>query len=376
MNAIKGVVALWQNGGSLSTVRLFVDFHVPQQIIQNYGIEATRNDAFSFAGSVSRAVGLKPYDATMTLLGLTVHCPIVVLHASHGIRRCLNGDDNMKLPGIELSRSVYFSESAASVASLVVNDLLSLVVDLSKETVFKNIIADVLEFGSPLAFDVVVLSPQLTRTLEAHDIPVSVNIDFRLLREQLTLQNLLSLAKRFSASVFLTRYGSSKDLEAQRLAPEFFARCLNATLASCDQPSTVVLDMCEELFWFFRSLAIVWRLPPPPTATIALILKILVQDIPGGRSIAFVVLHTVTAVPAYSPIHALLANLPKLWIAVVTRDLVILSILIDKEGEKLRFVERYAVDSAMRLKMHRALVHWHLKADLGEYLKFIPSFQV
>jgi serine/threonine protein kinase len=401
-NAIKAISGIWGGGQSPIIVRLFIDFSIPQQVIQNCGIEAAQNDASSFIGSLHRAVGMKPTDPTMKLLGITASSPIVVLHGVHGIRRCLWGDESARMAGVELSRNVLFGGSSpASVYPLIVNDLLFLLIELGRETVFHNIVADMLSFGSPFGYHVTILCKGLVKLLKVFDIPYQHRVENRAIEEGPSLEESLPIVRRLETSLFRGRhFPAEMDRNLVGVASNFLIRSINLTLKECDglakrtqyeadsrnarakDPIVVILDISEQLFILFASMCLYWRNNPPPGDLFELMRSLLVRDIPGGKNMAFVVhrlihrmiLHSITALSVVSPVHQVVVEfMPSQWIIALHRDLQFAMALIDKDNDRPRFIARYGPDATMRWKMHCALVKWREPVDLGAYFRFIVT---
>jgi hypothetical protein len=85
------------------------------------------------------------------------------------------------------------------------------------------------------------------------------------------------------------------------------------------------------------------------------------------------ILYWIAVMSVNSPIHKALTFMPSLWIPTMHRDVQFAAVLIDKDNDRCRLINRYGPDAQIRWQMHRALVRWHEAADLGAYFRFIVT---
>jgi serine/threonine protein kinase len=393
VNLLKTMMGLWQNGSYIHVVRLFIDFGVPQKIIHCYALEGTRNDAASFVCSAFRVVNSKIYDPTMKILQACVSVPVIFLHCSAGIRKSVLGDDSEKLPGIELSRAIFFGDSARSVSALIMSDVLNSLAELSRDTAFRSLLVDATEYGSDQLFQVIGSCQSLQQILRASQLATLPRIEYRILNNQLNLEDATMFGRRLSSAVYV---GSD---DALKVAPDFFSRCMQLLIKEIDsfvtskgrgeskagttnEIPTAVSEIADVLLTLFRSLCHIWAALPaatPPKAAFEILLglkRILLQDLPTNHVCLSVhgltwrmILYYVQAVGQLQ----YLSDLDDIWCRVLRREFLYLTAIVEKDSSRYQVMMRYPEDRELRQRVFRAIVASPMGKMLVNFILFIVS---
>lgn len=416
-NAIKTLAALWQNGTSLSMVRLFVDFRIPQKIIHCYYTESAKNDAGSFICSAFRAVRLKSYDATMRVLQASLQVPTVFSHCALGIRATQASTEGMKLPSIEIIRSVLFGGSAMAINALIINDTFWSLVDTSRESVYRSLVTDAIESSSQVFFPVIMYSQGLQMSLKTADINFVPKPDYRDLDQELTLSESTNLAKKIAGALLTKVREETRIQDPVESGVQYFMNYVNLVLRECtdlgkkldsklsaakkqlkaaapkqtgpketsiSNLQQMISDACDVMLYFFKNLCTVWRRPEsPPSSELFTFLKdLLVSNIPTcrnvphpasrvNRAIQRMFLHCVTSVSSGSLIHEELKNFPTLWATVMKRDIDCFMSCNDKETAQVQVIGRYPEERRLRIAMFKALVKNSRYGSLAPIFKYV-----
>jgi serine/threonine protein kinase len=92
MNGIKSMAVLWGNDAELSTVRLFLDFGIPQKIVHCFHVMGCRQEASSLLLQILNASTVRNFEPAFLLLRSAVQSPIVSLFIAAELRKPhLNG---------------------------------------------------------------------------------------------------------------------------------------------------------------------------------------------------------------------------------------------------------------------------------------------
>ena len=402
-NAIKTMAALWQNGTSLSMVRLFVDFRIPQKIIHCYYTESAKNDAGSFICSAFRAVRLKSYDATMRVLQAALQAPTVFLHCALGIRVTQSSSESMKLPSIEIIRSVLFSGSSAAIIALVVGDTFWSLVDTSRESVYRNIVADAIESSSHVLLPVIMYSPGLQVSLKTANINYVPKPDYRDVQVELSMSEATNLARKIAGALLTKSRDEGREQDTIQTAAHYFISYVNQVLQECTDLGKKIdsklsaakkhlraagakpqvnaketsisnlqqgiSDACDVMIYYFKNLCSCWKRPESrPSAEVFTLLKnLLVDYIPFCRNVPHpaarvhravqrMFLHCIQNVSSSSPVHQQLTGFVDLWVKVMKRDIDYFMSCNDKETAQVQVIGRYPEERRLRLLMFKALV--------------------
>jgi hypothetical protein len=385
--AIKSLLGLWQNGTSLPIIRLFVDFSVPQKIVQCYSLNVVRAEASVFICSAYRAIHAKTYDATMKLLQACIRSPIIFLHAAIGIRKSLAGDDSCKLSGIELSRNVFFGDSSSSVLSLIIDDCLASLIELGRDTSYRNLLSDSIDNGSVWIYQVISSSESFQQALRMIDLPLTPKIDYRMAKANLSLDESILFAKHLLAALF-----HSENDEAIQLVPEFIVKALQMTLKESDlfanrkgkpdsrgrktkDVAVAVPELCDILLNLFNILCRVWRRGVAPAQPLFDYLKqIFMQDIPSDHLAINV--HQLIWRMLHSYLRDvrpcdMLNDFDTLWSRALRRDFQFLSAAVDKDTMRVLLMSRYPVEKQLRCQLFRVLVRSPLRPNILSLLQFL-----
>jgi hypothetical protein len=368
---------------------LFVDFSVPQKIVQCYSLDLLRVEASGFICSAHRAIHAKTYDATMKLLQACINSPIIFQHAAIGIRKSLAGDDSCKVPGIEPSRNVFFGDSSSSVLSLVVNDFLTSLIELGRDTSFRNLLSDSIDNGSIWICQVISSSENFQQALRMINLPLMPKIDYRMAHATLSLDESVLFAKHLSAALF-----HSDNDEVFQIVPEFIVKAVQVTLKECNlfanrkgkpdprdrktkDVAVTVPELCEVLLNLFNILCHVWHNGvDPPQELFDYLKQVFLQDIPSHHlainvhQLIWRMLHSY--LQDVRPCD-MLNDFDDLWCRVLRRDFQFMSVAAEKDTMRVLLMSRYPVEKQLRSQLFHVLVQSPLRSNILTLLHFLVS---
>lgn len=422
VNHIKTLAQIWQNGQQISIVRLFLDFKIPQKIIHCFYSPPVRNEASSFICSAFRVVKFKSFDPTCLILQNVLCQPTVILHCATGIR-ISNGNEALKPAAMEIIRSILFGESAAAIISLVVNDILWCIAELSKEVSFANLINDLISYSSIFVIQIIMSSQHLQHQLKENGIDFIPKLDYRDINESLDLDETLTIAKRLSAALFIRQSPLPAEIR-QQAAPitescDFFMRSVGLLLKECGRLAisidnqvydvsrfdlkgtkmlkaktkvkeekfskklSLIAEMCDALQHLFRCLCYNWRHSDEQLSVqlFEYIKLSITQEIPFCNSIPHpssrihhslqkMILYCIQNLPNDSPVFNLLIDFGDMWPQVMHRDIMFLMHCVDKDIIQTQLIERYPIERNIRSEIIKSMITSQLIGN------FLPIFKI
>ncbi|OHT13846.1 IQ calmodulin-binding motif family protein [Tritrichomonas foetus] len=424
-NLIKTIAGLWSNGQSTSTVRLFLDFKVPQRIISCFHLAPVRNEASSFICSAFRAIKLKSFDPTYIILQNVLCVPTIIHHCSLGIRQ-VNGSELMRTPALEVVRSILFGESAAAIGSLVTNDILWALVEQAKDSIYYNLVNDAVSFSSVFVLQIIMSSSHLQHTLKKNGIEFMPTLDYRELTETVDVNETIIIAKRLAAQLYIRQ--SSLPVEIERQVPpvkesaDFIIRAIELTLKDCEKlarsidnqvynvarfdlkGSTMlkakskakeekfakalasVTEICDVLQHLFRCLCFYWRDSDfQLSSTLFEYLKSTIsRPIPLCNSLPHpstkihhviqnMIIYCLQNLPNYSPVFPLLNNLNEIWPKVMHRDIMFVMTCVDKDITQMQLMGRYPEERQIRINLLKTMISQEIFGDFGPIFKILVT---
>ena len=415
-NAIKTMSTLWQNGISMVTVRLFVDFRVPQKIINCYFVESSKHDSASFICAAYRAIKLKAHDPTIRLLQASVNVAPVFLHCASGIRMVPGTSDSMKLPTIEIARNVLFGGLWSSLEALFVGDTIWSLVDVSKESVYRNLLADGLNYALPFYAPIIFYSQHLQKALKTADIDYLPRIDYSEITSESTLEEMFPFTKKLAASLIFKSHCAAdfKDEPSPlNAAIDYFKRFVNLSLKECDNlakkleaksmsptktstpaklkeptvsPHQLIIEACELMTSLFKGIIAFWNASQASVShtndIFEFVKQLLVAEIPIARNIPhpawrvyraveWMFVYCARTITLESPLHRKLGDLLKLWVTVMKRDIDYTVSCTERDAGYVYIMSRYPEERVIRMEMLKALVKGQMYKSLSPIYEFI-----
>jgi hypothetical protein len=325
----------------------------------------------------------------MRILRACVAVPVVLVNCAAGIQKSIAGDDSGKLPGIELSRNVFFADSVPGISALIVNGGLTALVELSRDTAFHALLVDCMEYCSVFLFEVFARFPELRAMLRENGIVPVPTVEYRFLNDQLSLEDATVFGRRLAVALF------QDDAEQPfRVAPEFLVRCVNIALRDCEAVAagrrgadnklrkvkefpTALGEMCNMLLNLFRALTRMWRRTGAASKDVLDALKrIFVADVPFNglavrvhQTIHRMFVHYLRAVaPAEH-----FAGFEELWTRALRRDFMYVAIATEKDSAMVQVMGRYKEDKQIRRNMFEALVESVPARKVDGVLQFVVA---
>lgn len=423
VNIIKTLAGIWQNGEQTWIVRQFLDFKVPQKIIHCFYSSAVRNEACSFICSAFRAIKLKSFEPTYIILQNALCVPTIILHCANAIKQT-SGSEALKVPAIEMIRAILFGESASAIISLVVNDVIWSLAEMSNDMTYYNLMTDAISFSSVFVIQIIMSSQYVQQSLARNGIEIIPRIDFRDLAEPFNLVDTIMIGKRLAAALFIRQSPLPPDIEKQTPPVEpscdFLVKAITLTLKECNRlaksidnqvlavsrfdlkGSTIlkardkvkeekysaalanITEICDVMQHLFRCLCFYWRHDnfQLSNSLFIFIKTTLVEPVPLCNSISHpaskvhqalqkMILYCIENMPNDSPVLPLLRDLIDIWAKVVHRDIMFAMSCVDKDITQQQMLERYPVEREIRIEMLKNMITSQLYGNFGDIFKIL-----
>jgi hypothetical protein len=414
-SAISLMENLWNFGQTVHIVRLFIDFRVPQMIIHCFLNSAARLNSCEFVNDAIAAIRLKSFEPTFLLLQSCVSQPTVMILCNLALRSPV---PEIKQQAVNIINRILYGDCAATIASLVVADVLWLLADNPTDPLISAIINDTLCFSSPFVLGIMHSSVSLQRALGYSEPTMFV------VPQQLTVEGSLEIAKRLSAALFIRQSSLPDDLISHpppfQVAIAFLMRAIDQTLLECstlalsldeevkrttrfDLKGTTFLKakataratdfgsaqptiekLCDALLHLFRCLCFYWREPGSPVAPgiFSHLCKTLVAPIPKCDSMphpAFLIhqciqrmmIHCLVDLPDDSPVRDALSELQDLWPRVMTRDVAFVVECVERDIVEVQLMTRYPEERRIRQKLFQLILLDRRTTNLVPLLKCV-----
>ena len=418
-NAIKTMASIFQNGQSLSVVRMFLDFRVVQKVAHCFYMPSVRNDACSFICSCFRAIRMKSYDPTYYMLQSAINVPTILLHCASGIK--VGGNESIKLPSIEIIRNVLFGDSLNAIINLVYDDIIFTIADNSKDTLFHNLLKDAIGYASVFVQHIITASPVLLKTMSLNGMDFVPEFDPKSISETTTdINEILPLAKKLAAVLF-TRQTAMTQITSFPVSSgsTVLIQIINITIKECENMARMldtqaykprppdappislrskskakeqsfqaaqdtVNEMCEVIFLLFRILCYFWRKNeyPVPKDLMDYLKELLFRTPPYCRTmlhpvnqvyyiVQLIFVYIFSHMPNDNQIFQHLKDFGNLWAEVMHQGISFVFQSSDKETAILQLFAKYPLDRRVRERMLMPLIKQ--RSDLLPIFKVIIS---
>jgi serine/threonine protein kinase len=415
-NAINMMENVWNYGQVTHVVRLFIDFRVPQMVIHCFLHAVARNCSCEFVLDTMAAIRLKSFEPTYLLLQSCVHQATVMTLCNLALRM---DSVDIRQRAVNIINRIFYGESASSIISLVVSDILWLLAEHSDDPLVTPLIYDALCFSSPFVMQIVYQSGSALRSALGFD--KSPRFDFP---DDFPFSQSLEIAKRLASELFLRQSSIPSDFKARpaplKKAIDFLIRVINLSLSEAQRVASeldydvkqatrfdlkgttylkakntarstdfgatqqLIEKLCDVLLHLFRCICFYWREPGPeyPNRLFTFLLVTLAAPIPKCDSMPHpanlihhclqrMALHCLTDLPEDSPIHDVILEIQELWPRVMLRDLKFVMECIDEGVVEVQLMNRYAEERRIRQKMFQIIVADKRATNLSPLLRFV-----
>ena len=421
MNAIILMESLWNYGQTTHIIRLFVDFRVPQMIIHCLMNSSARLNALEFINDAMVAIRLRSFEPTYMLLHRCVNRCTVMHFCSMMLK---NEDEEIRQQTVNIVHRIVFGDSAAAIASLFANDILSVAMENSKDRTVGNSIIEILCFSSPFVFQIIQSSQTVRRLLKQIGFEADEQFDFSTLVCDMDIATALERSKRLAATLFIRQSSLPDDIKSQKpplaKATDFLMRTINQALEEADWAAacldnevnqatrfdlkgttflkakntarttdfheirTLITQLCDVLLHLFRCLCFYWRAPGCdfPRHLFRFILDKMQAPIPKCESMphpAYLVhhclqrmaMHTLVDLPDNSPVRSAMVEIEEVWPKVMFRDIMYVMQCVDKDVVEIQLLTRYPEERRIRQKMFQTICIDRHTTNMSPLLRFV-----
>ena len=236
-SSIKNIVSFWNNGQSLPIVRLFVDFKVPQKVLQCMCFQSARNDVTTFfttfAKTTKNHVGCFPY----RWINYTIRTPIVRTICS-SVLRDPTSTDGIKQPILEVMKHMISFKSNHDIISMFSSELFQHIVENGNNPLYHAVLDCAIQACEPIMMQVIMQSTVLQKMFSVVNLEYVPRLDMRVFNDNLDIFDTNILIKRL-ISVFYIRYSTlPSDIVNQKLPYHETINFIIQTLSKIPQEAT------------------------------------------------------------------------------------------------------------------------------------------
>jgi hypothetical protein len=287
-NAVKTMASLWSSAtSSVATVRLFLDFRIPQKVMHCFHAQGARTEAASFVTQALAASKAKSFDPMYVLLRCAVNSPVILGHCTL-VMRSIQGNETIRPMVIEILRNILYGESPGDVLSLVASDNVWVLAELVRDPQVLAVVSGAVVQSPAFFAEVLHASSALQRALEAASVAIPPPYDPKAFDDNLDIRESLMLLKRCGSALVLARevdpvlVGRSVEYfkkmvavvvrESESVAKFLDTQAMRATRfdakesafmkaqnkakeAAAAVTQSTIAEMCRALFHFFRRLS-------------------------------------------------------------------------------------------------------------------------
>lgn len=408
-NAIKTMSSLWANSAGPSTVRLFIDFRVPQKVLHCFHIQGARIEAASFVNQILNTFKIQSYDPSFKILRETVICPALLGHSALIIRSSAT-NDGMKPQCLEIVKNILLNESAINVESLVHSDVIWSIIEMIRDPQCFLLIQDAITMAPAFYVRIIQASQFLQKTMFINGVCFMPKMDYRVFDDNLDLKESLSVLKKMT-NFFMLRYKplivpieSVENLNIERCF-EFITKIINKSLkeadgvtkfidtqimketrfevkessfiknknkakelANCIMQSTILdvsrvfVDLMDAMILYIQSANS--EIKPE---LFDLLKKIVVTNVPMCRtmphptnylhhSFLLMLLDTFRKAKLNSPLFDCVKNFPSIWINILRAENNLTLLCSEKDIFETQLMSRYDSERSLRLKLFKTFV--------------------
>jgi hypothetical protein len=414
-NAIKTMASLWSSPtSSVATVRLFLDFRVPQKVVHCFHVQGARCEAASFIVQSLNASKVKAFDPMYVLLRRAINSPAVLLHCSLIVRNTRN--ETLRPVCLEILKNVMYGESPGDVQALIASDNIWTLSDFMRDSQVLPIIGGAAAQSSAFFAEVLLASTPLQRQLEAAGVVIAPIYDPKAFDDNLDIRESLTLLKKVVASTTLIR---EPDMGLVGRSVEYFKKLVHMIVRESDSVGkfmetqamkatrfdakesafmkaqnksketaaavthSLISEMCRVFVCFFKKLATRF-IPHCPIRKdlLNLFIEIAQNPIPACRPIPHpvVLLHqaiqrmfifAMTGLHSHHPLRQVIrCKLPDLLIIIWKRDIDYALYCASKETTQAQLLVRYETDRLLRWKFVEIFFNQQLEG-FPEILQFV-----
>ena len=420
MCAIKTMASLWSSNTTVSTVRLFLDFRIPQKVVQCFPVQGSRMASASFVLQSLSASKEKCFEPTFQILRMAVKSP-VIFSLCASIFRSFQGNDLIKPSCIEIVRSLLFGDFPWEFENLVFADVIWSIGEMARDQQLANLLTDVTTKSSPSLMQIIQLSKPLQKILNAGKIPYRFVFDQRTLLDNVNISEALDVIKKLTGNLIMKQSFPDTEMvpidkavdylkkvitmviqEADAVAKFFDTQMMRVTRFEIKETSfmkaknkekelvvsgshSIISEICRVFLQLFKTLCFYWRdgiYGPYRKDLIQMILEIVVSPIPLCRSMMHpvTILHwslhemlfyAISHLPRTSQVRqAVEAEFTKICIAILTRDIEYTVHCAEKEQIDHQLMTRYPIDRRTRFRLLKVFLS-HPELDIGPFLQFV-----
>jgi serine/threonine protein kinase len=415
-NAISMMENVWNYGQITHVVRLFIDFPVPQMVIHCFLHAVARNCSCEFVLDAMAAIRLTSFEPTYLLLQSCVHQATVMTLCILALR--MRGVE-IRQRAVNIINRIFYGESASSIVSLVVSDILWLLAENSDDPLVAPLIYDALCFSSPFVMQIVCHTGSSFRS--ALGLDKSPRFDFP---ADFDFAQSLEIAKRLASELYIRQSSIPSDCKARpaplQKAIDFLVRAINLSLSQAQTAASeldydvkqatrfdlrgttylkakntarstdfgateqMIEKLCNVLLHLFRCICFYWREPGAeyPNRLFEFLLTTLAAPIPMCDSMPHpanlihhclqrMALHCLIDLPEDSPIRDVILEIQELWPRVMLRDLKFVMECICQDVVEVQLMNRYPEERRIRLKMFQMIVADKRATNLSPLLRFV-----
>ena len=420
MCAIKTMESLWSSNTGVSTVRLFLDFRIPQKVVQCFPVHGARMETASFVLQSLSSSKAKTFDPTFSILRMGIKCPgIFGLCAT--IFRSFQGNDMIKPSCIEIVKSLLFGDYPWEFENLVFADVIWSLGDMARDQQLANLLTEATTKSSPVIMQLIQSSKPLQKILNAGNIPYRFRFDQRTLLDNVNIAEALDVTKKLMGNLIMKQSFADTDMVPLDKATDYFKKVISMVVHEADSVAkffdtqlmrvtrfeikessfmqtktkekeivvagshAIISEICRVFVQLFKVLCFYWQsgiYGSYRKDLVQMILELVVAPIPSCRSMVHpvtilhwslqeMIFYAISHLPRASQARQdVEAKFTKVCIAILTRDIAYTVHCAEKEQIDNQLITRYPVDRRTRFRLLKVFVS-HPELDINPFLEFV-----
>jgi hypothetical protein len=199
-NGIKTMASLWSNRPTIATIRLFIDFGIPQKVAHCVQAPALKLEALSFFLQLLEGTSARNFEPAFNLIRRFSISPIVFAFTSLSLRSP-QLPSNLKAVCCEIARNVVASMAVPDLCGLVATDVVWAIAELARDPLCQQLLSGALCGGSVIFVQLVRNSAQLQHACEANAIETQVPFDVAVLKDNLDFRESFAALKKLLSNL-------------------------------------------------------------------------------------------------------------------------------------------------------------------------------
>ena len=422
-NAIKMMASLLTNGPELSTVRLFIDFRVPQKVLQCFHTHSARTAAASFIIQSLNVSKLKIFDPTYKILRFAVKSPIILLYSSF-VLRSTSGNDVMKPSCFEIIKNIFMGEAEVNIESLIGADVIWSLLEQGRDPQCRNLMIESVSQAPCFFTQIIQASKSLQKNFLFNGIDFIPHIDYHVFEDNLDLKESLAVLKKMTGYFILKQ--AKLKIPVEVIEPvqiddsiNFFLKVLKMTFKEADgvakfldtqmmkttrfeikesnfvksqnkiketannEMHVTILEVCKAFIDLTNSINFYYKKENIIRKDFyEAIKKQSISQIPIchtmphlanaiNRTLQTILLNAFKASYPRSQLAAAVHDFPEIWLNILRRDFAFLRFCYEKDLVEVQLMGKYMDDRHLRLKIFKALIINRHQIDIIPIFKFI-----